>query len=95
MFKYKKKKRRTNIDRYGASVQYPDFLLIHLSHSAIFCNCCGGGGCICGFGCGCCCGVVAVVFVVVTTIVVPLTFLIVARFILFEESGRFPTEISV
>ena len=59
-----------------------------------FCNCCGGG-CICGFGCGCCCGVVAVVFVVVTTIVVHLTFLIVARFILCEESGRFPTEISV
>lgn len=29
-------KRRTNIDRYGASVQYPDFHLIHLSHSAIF-----------------------------------------------------------
>lgn len=40
-------------------------------------------------------GVVAVVFVVVTTIVVPLTFLIVGCFIVFEESGRFPTEICV
>ena len=89
-------KRHTKIDRFGASVQYPDFLSIHLSHSVNF------------FVIVvvvvvvfvvlvvvAVAGVVAVVFLVVTTIVVPLTFLIVARFILFEESGRFPTEISV
>lgn len=88
-------KRRTKIDRYDASVQYPDFHFNHLSHSAIFFVIVVVVVVFVVLVVVAVAGVVAVVFVVVTTIVVHLTFLIVARFILCEESGRFPTEISV